>query len=59
MRILVAMDFAKEHGTGKYHRTLLSEEMTDGKSGGIIDTLYVNAMSRNLLLLPTTSRCLD
>jgi hypothetical protein len=50
MRILAAMDFAKEHGTGKYHRTLLSEEMTDDKSGGIIDTLYENAVSRVSLL---------
>jgi hypothetical protein len=39
MRLLVAMDFAKEYGTGKFHRTLLSEEMTDDRSGGIVDTM--------------------
>ncbi|KAJ5115983.1 hypothetical protein N7456_000331 [Penicillium angulare] len=42
MRILAAMDFAKEYGPGKYYRSLLSEEMTDDKSGGIIDTLFVD-----------------
>lgn len=49
MRILAAMDFAREYGPGRYHRTLLSEEMTDDKSGGIIDTLYVKAESRIFL----------
>ncbi|CAI7647942.1 unnamed protein product [Penicillium manginii] len=42
MRLLVAMDFAKEYGTGKFHRTLLSEEMTDDRSGGIVDTMFVD-----------------
>lgn len=45
MRVLTAMDFAKEYTPGKYHRTLLCEEMTDAKSGGIIDTLYVKAVT--------------
>ncbi|KAJ5919065.1 hypothetical protein N7466_010008 [Penicillium verhagenii] len=42
MRLLVAMDFAQEHGTGKYSPSLLSKEMTDDKSGGIVDTLFVD-----------------
>ena len=45
MRVLVAMDFAKEHGFGKYYPTLLSAEMTDKKAGGIVDTLYVKNFS--------------
>ncbi|KAJ6021715.1 S-adenosyl-L-methionine-dependent methyltransferase [Penicillium herquei] len=42
MRVLVAMDFAQEQGPGMYSPTSLSEEMTDKKSGGIADTLFVD-----------------
>ncbi|KAJ5735309.1 S-adenosyl-L-methionine-dependent methyltransferase [Penicillium malachiteum] len=42
MRVLVAIDFAQEEGPGMYSPTSLSREMTDKKSGSIVDTLFVD-----------------
>ncbi|KAJ5709411.1 hypothetical protein N7493_010745 [Penicillium malachiteum] len=42
MRALVAMDFAQEHGPRIYSPTPLSEEMTDNKSGSLVDALFVD-----------------
>lgn len=40
LRILVSMGFAEE-SNGKYSPNLLTYEMTNKKSFGVIDTLYV------------------
>jgi hypothetical protein len=57
MRVLVALDFAKEHGHRKYSPTLLSKEMTDKTSGGIVDTLYVRTLLFQFSSVPNRLTC--